>query len=85
VVYASPDSQNSLLVAPFTGHNGYSTSCVFIVIPLSAWADNADYLAKQYAGTGALKTDFTRFVVVVVSVFQQDHKISAQVIVNTIK
>jgi hypothetical protein len=24
------------------------------------WADNADYLAKQYAGTGSLKTDFTR-------------------------
>jgi len=24
------------------------------------WADNADFLAKQYAGTGALKTDFTR-------------------------
>jgi hypothetical protein len=26
----------------------------------NTWADNADYLAKQYAGTGALKTDFTR-------------------------
>ncbi|XP_019860265.1 PREDICTED: LOW QUALITY PROTEIN: phosphatidylinositide phosphatase SAC1-like, partial [Amphimedon queenslandica] len=24
------------------------------------WADNADYCAIQYAGTGALKTDFTR-------------------------
>lgn len=24
------------------------------------WADNADYISKQYAGTGALKTDFTR-------------------------
>ena len=24
------------------------------------WADNADQCAKQYAGTGALKTDFTR-------------------------
>ena len=24
------------------------------------WADNADACAKQYAGTGALKTDFTR-------------------------
>ena len=24
------------------------------------WADNADFCAKQYAGTGALKTDFTR-------------------------
>lgn len=26
----------------------------------SVWADNADYCAKQYTGTGALKTDFTR-------------------------
>ncbi|XP_065814110.1 LOW QUALITY PROTEIN: phosphatidylinositol-3-phosphatase SAC1-B [Labrus bergylta] len=26
----------------------------------TAWADNADACAKQYAGTGALKTDFTR-------------------------
>lgn len=26
----------------------------------AAWADNADACAKQYAGTGALKTDFTR-------------------------
>lgn len=28
----------------------------------TAWADNADACAKQYAGTGALKTDFTRWV-----------------------
>lgn len=27
------------------------------------WADNADACSIQYAGTGALKTDFTRFVV----------------------
>ena len=26
----------------------------------SVWADNADYCSVQYAGTGALKTDFTR-------------------------
>ena len=25
------------------------------------WADNADVCANQYAGTGALKTDFTRY------------------------
>ena len=29
---------------------------------LVVWADNADACAKQYAGTGALKTDFTRSV-----------------------
>ncbi|XP_067931514.1 phosphatidylinositol-3-phosphatase SAC1-like isoform X2 [Watersipora subatra] len=26
----------------------------------NVWADNADYISMQYAGTGALKTDFTR-------------------------
>ncbi|WAR13607.1 SAC1-like protein [Mya arenaria] len=26
----------------------------------NVWADNADIVSKQYAGTGALKTDFTR-------------------------
>eukprot|EP00003_Mantamonas_plastica_P011551 TRINITY_DN2129_c0_g3_i2.p1 TRINITY_DN2129_c0_g3~~TRINITY_DN2129_c0_g3_i2.p1 ORF type:complete len:565 (+),score=174.18 TRINITY_DN2129_c0_g3_i2:759-2453(+) len=26
----------------------------------TVWADNADSMSKQYAGTGALKTDFTR-------------------------
>ena len=26
------------------------------------WADNADFCANQYTGTGALKTDFTRYV-----------------------
>jgi len=28
---------------------------------VAAWADNADVLSRQYAGTGALKTDFTRY------------------------
>ncbi|ESN91957.1 hypothetical protein HELRODRAFT_116244 [Helobdella robusta] len=32
----------------------------FETIFRNAWADNADACAKQYAGTGALKTDFTR-------------------------
>lgn len=31
-----------------------------IFFPLIAWADNGDYCSIQYAGTGALKTDFTR-------------------------
>jgi len=26
------------------------------------WADNADACSVQYAGTGALKTDFTRYI-----------------------
>ena len=32
---------------------------VFFLLFL-VWADNADACAKQYAGTGALKTDYTR-------------------------
>lgn len=28
---------------------------------ITVWADNADYISLQYAGTGALKTDFTRY------------------------
>lgn len=27
----------------------------------TVWADNADAVSKAYSGTGALKTDFTRF------------------------
>jgi len=29
-------------------------------VSVVAWADNADACSKQYTGTGALKTDFTR-------------------------
>lgn len=32
----------------------------FEVVYKNAWADNADYVSRMYAGTGALKTDFTR-------------------------
>ena len=39
------------------------------------WADNADALAKQYAGTGALKTDFTRFALVTAHHMSHDQKI----------
>lgn len=41
----------------------YITSLIFLIIFLfTAWADNANACAKQYAGTGALKTDYTRQV-----------------------
>ena len=33
------------------------SKCAFICL---VWADNADACSKQYAGTGALKTDYTR-------------------------
>jgi hypothetical protein len=29
---------------------------------LAVWADNADVVSRAYSGTGALKTDYTRFV-----------------------
>lgn len=32
----------------------------FMVIFRNLWADNGDEISKQYAGTGALKTDYTR-------------------------
>jgi len=32
----------------------------FEVVFRNVWADNADMMAHQYTGTGALKTDFTR-------------------------
>ena len=37
----------------------YSTTHFYFSL-CAVWADNADYCAKQYTGTGALKTDFTR-------------------------
>jgi len=35
--------------------------CFYIVFYFSVWADNGDILSIQYAGTGALKSDFTRW------------------------
>lgn len=42
----------------------YANTFYFVCfcVSFTAWADNADACAKQYAGTGALKTDFTRSV-----------------------
>ncbi|KAG6576266.1 Phosphatidylinositide phosphatase SAC1 [Phytophthora cinnamomi] len=42
---------NSVLDSPYDS---------FEVVFKNAWADNADYVSRMYAGTGALKTDFTR-------------------------
>ena len=38
----------------------YSANSRFSCLLNSVWADNADFCSVQYAGTGALKTDFTR-------------------------
>ena len=46
-----------MLSMPFRIKSAYMCVSCFLV-----WADNADACAKQYAGTGALKTDFTRYV-----------------------
>lgn len=35
--------------------------CLFLTL-LLVWADNADAVSVTYSGTGALKTDFTRYV-----------------------
>ncbi|KAG2774664.1 hypothetical protein PC129_g1498 [Phytophthora cactorum] len=48
---AGNDNGNSVLDSPY--HS-------FEVVFKNAWADNADYVSRMYAGTGALKTDFTR-------------------------
>ncbi|GMF46892.1 unnamed protein product [Phytophthora fragariaefolia] len=45
------DMGNSVLDSPYNS---------FEVVFKNAWADNADYVSRMYAGTGALKTDFTR-------------------------
>ncbi|GLD96100.1 hypothetical protein PINS_up004778 [Pythium insidiosum] len=50
-LYQSADKQASVLDSPYEA---------FEVAFKNAWADNADYVSRMYAGTGALKTDFTR-------------------------
>ena len=44
----------------FLGHRGERATSDFWVRHSSLWADNGDALAKIYAGTGALKSSFTR-------------------------
>lgn len=51
--------------------NPLSAACMYLQLNFSShkniipivWADNADFCAKQYTGTGALKTDFTRYLI----------------------
>jgi hypothetical protein len=44
----------------FLGHKGLGASQDFWVRHSSMWADNGDALSRIYAGTGALKSSFTR-------------------------
>ena len=76
IVYSVDDSESTVLVArsiqieklPCSVYSFvFSTACMcsskhLLVLLQIVWADNADFCAKQYTGTGALKTDFTRCV-----------------------
>ncbi|KAI9839420.1 MAG: inositol polyphosphate 5-phosphatase [Thelocarpon superellum] len=44
----------------FLGHVGKRASADFLMRHNTLWADNGDALSKIYAGTGALKSSFTR-------------------------
>lgn len=51
---------SQMAVEAFLGHRGEYAPSDFWVRHSSLWADNGDALSKIYAGTGALKSSFTR-------------------------
>ncbi|KAH7326496.1 SacI homology domain-containing protein [Stachybotrys elegans] len=51
---------SQMSVEAFLGHRGEFATSDFWMRHSSLWADNGDSLSKIYAGTGALKTSFTR-------------------------
>lgn len=51
---------SQMAVEAFLGHRGEFAASDFWMRHSSLWADNGDNLSKIYAGTGALKTSFTR-------------------------
>ena len=51
---------SQMAVEAFLGHRGEFATSDFWMRHSSIWADNGDHLSKIYAGTGALKTSFTR-------------------------
>ncbi|KAL2131811.1 hypothetical protein VTI74DRAFT_4583 [Chaetomium olivicolor] len=51
---------SQLAVEAFLGHRGESAPSDFWSRHANLWADNGDSLSKIYAGTGALKSSFTR-------------------------
>ncbi|KAI0164884.1 SacI homology domain-containing protein [Xylariaceae sp. FL1272] len=51
---------SQLAVEAFLGHKGVFASADFWMRHSTLWADNGDALSKIYAGTGALKSSFTR-------------------------
>lgn len=51
---------SQMAVEAFLGHRGEFATSDFWVRHSSLWADNGDSLSKIYAGTGALKSSYTR-------------------------
>lgn len=51
---------SSMAVEAFLGHKGEFAASDFWMRHSSLWADNGDSLSKIYAGTGALKSSYTR-------------------------
>lgn len=51
---------SQMAVEAFLGHKGEFAASDFWMRHSSLWADNGDSLSKIYAGTGALKSSFTR-------------------------
>lgn len=51
---------SQMAVEAFLGHRGEFAASDFWMRHSSLWADNGDLLSKIYAGTGALKSSFTR-------------------------
>ena len=51
---------SQMAVETFLGHRGEYAAADFWVRHSTLWADNGDLLSKIYAGTGALKSSYTR-------------------------
>lgn len=51
---------SNMAMEAFLSHRGVHATSDFWMRHSSLWADNGDSLSKTYAGTGALKTSFTR-------------------------
>lgn len=69
---------SQMAVEAFLGHRGEFAASDFWMRHSSLWADNGDALSKTYAGTGALKTSFTRHGKMSLSGAMADLRKSAQ-------
>ncbi|PKS06412.1 hypothetical protein jhhlp_007160 [Lomentospora prolificans] len=69
---------SQMAVETFLSHRGEYAASDFWMRHSSLWADNGDALSKIYAGTGALKTSFTRHGKMSLSGAMADFRKSAQ-------